>query len=468
MRAALYARYSSDTQRETSLEDQIRLCRQEAERRSCTVVAVWTDAELSGQLTKRRPGLQEMLGAAKRREFDVLIVDDASRLSRDSGEGQRLFKRLEFAGVGLVARSDGIDTLANPKSSRLLYGIKGAMNEEFLRDLGEKTWRGLEGRIRNGFSAGGLPYGYRSGPVHDPSGRTDRYGNPLVIGYKRVVYEPEAEVVRRIFRLYVGDEAGRPLSPREIAYRLNEEQIPPPGARWQNRSVRDCSSWSFTAILGHRRLGKGILSNPMYVGRVLWNRSRWTRDPETEAYTYRVRPRDDWVEFSDPSLRIVPQELWDRAQAQLDARRPGRPGKLAVTRGKYLLSGFVRCGVCGGSYVVSNRFSLRCSTNRSRGRTVCANHHMIPRRRLEEATLGALREALYTPENLAALTAQVRELLVARARRAERDRGQAKTVAALRRLDARAHQGGGREGQGHRRAAGDARRAHRAAAGPSG
>jgi DNA invertase Pin-like site-specific DNA recombinase len=153
MRAAIYARYSSENQRESSIEDQVRLCRQEAERRGWTVTAVWQDA-------------------ARSKAFDVLIVDDASRLSRDSTDAQITFKVLKFLGIKYVARSDGIDTVLNAKSSRFVHSIKAAMSEEFLRDLAEKTWRGLEGRARKGLSAGGLPYGYRSEPIQGEHGET--------------------------------------------------------------------------------------------------------------------------------------------------------------------------------------------------------------------------------------------------------------------------------------------------------
>ncbi len=87
MRAAIYVRYSSENQREASLEDQERLCRQEAERLGYAVTQVYKDAALSGQLNEAlRPGFSAMQEAAKRHEFDVLIVDDASRLSRDQSD----------------------------------------------------------------------------------------------------------------------------------------------------------------------------------------------------------------------------------------------------------------------------------------------------------------------------------------------------------------------------------------------
>jgi len=256
-----------------------------------------------------------MLVAAKRGEFDVLIVDDASRLSRDAGDALKLEERLRFLGIGLVARADGINTVQNPKNSGLVFGIKSVINREFLRDLGEKTWRGLEGRVRSGFSPGGLPYGYRSAPVQDAHGR--------VIGYRRTVYEPEAEVVRRIFRLYVGEEDGRPHSARQIAILLNKEGISPPGARWQHRTVRQAATWSYTAITAHRGLSRGILHNTLYIGNQVWNRSEWMRDPDTKAYRYRKRPAYEHIAVEIPELRIVPQDLWDRAHQRL-ARRAFR------------------------------------------------------------------------------------------------------------------------------------------------
>ena len=407
MRAAIYARYSTEGQREASLEDQERSCRAEADRLGYAVVKVYTDAAISGQLGEaQRPGFQKMQEAARRCEFDCLIVDDASRLSRDQSDALRFLKRFEFWGVGLIARADGVNTLQNPKSSRLLFGVKSAFSEEFLRDLGEKTHRGLEGRARAGFSPGGLPYGYRSEPVLDDRGR--------VTGFRRVIHEPEAEIVRRIFRLYVGDEGGRPRSPRAIAMLLSAEGVAPPGARWRNRTTPQVKTWSFTSIVGHRRLRKGILNNCLYVGRLVWNRSRWLRDPDTKAYRYRIRPADEWTETPVPGLRIVPQDLWDRVHVRLALNDvPRANGRRNV--GNFLLSGFVRCAECGGSYVKSNH-SYRCTNHRNRGDLACTNRLGVTAARLERLVIQAIRERLYTPVNLRALITHVRDDLLARAR----------------------------------------------------
>jgi len=169
--------------------------------------------------------------------------------------------------------------------------------------------RGQGGRVRAGLSPGGLPYGYRSEPVIGSRGKVD--------GYRRVVHESEAGVVRRIFELFVRDAGGRPHSTREIAQLLTAEGIAPPGARWQNRTVRQATTWSSTSLVGYRRLKKGLLNNPIYIGRPAWNRSKWLRDPDTKRETYRPTPAAERIEVEVHNLRIIPQDLWDRAQARL-------------------------------------------------------------------------------------------------------------------------------------------------------
>lgn len=403
MKAAIYARYSSENQRESSIEDQVSECRKEADRLGYPVGQVFTDAALSGQLNEdQRPGFQAMQTAAQAREFDVLLVDDASRLSRDQSDALRVLKRFEFWGVGLIARTDGVNTIQNPKSSRLLFGVKSAFSEEFLRDLAEKTHRGLGGRVRAGFSPGGLPYGYRSGPAYD--------GQQQIIGFRKVIYAPEAEIVRRIFTLYADG-----ASARRIAILLNEEGIAPPGARWKKKTIRHATTWSYTAIIGHRRLKKGILNNPLYIGRQVWNRSQWMRDPDTKAHHYRVRPASEHVEADLPDLRIIDPDLWDRVQVRLVLNDvPRANGRRNI--GKYLLSGLLRCGECGGAYTKENH-SYRCGNHRNRGNVACTNIRTVTVARLERLVLTALRERLYTPEHLGTLIAHVRDNLLARAKR---------------------------------------------------
>lgn len=176
MRVAAYARYSSAAQREASLDDQLRNCRVYCGRMGWPEPVAYTDAAMSGSRNDR-PGYLRLVADSLR--FDVIVVDDLSRLSRDSIEVAQAIRRLTFAGVRVVGVSDGTDT--GRKGHKAEVGLRGIMSELYLADLADKTHRGLTGRALAGSSAGGLPYGYRV---------TERG--------QRAVVESQAAVVRRI------------------------------------------------------------------------------------------------------------------------------------------------------------------------------------------------------------------------------------------------------------------------------
>ncbi|MER8886129.1 recombinase family protein [Mesorhizobium sp. M0663] len=165
-RVALYARYSSDNQREASIEDQLRLCRERAARERWTVVGTYADAAVSGASIIRRPDIQRLLADAQSGQFEIVLAEALDRLSRDQEDVAGLFKRLRFAGVRIVTLSEGA-------VDELHVGLKGTMNALFLRDLAAKIRRGQSGRILNGYNAGGLSYGYRVVKKLDETRRTD-------------------------------------------------------------------------------------------------------------------------------------------------------------------------------------------------------------------------------------------------------------------------------------------------------
>src|SRR3954466_5805374 len=236
-RAAIYARYSSDLQSKASIEDQVRLCREMAVARGWEVVEVYADHAISGASTLR-PGYQRLLEDVRAGRCDLVLAEALDRLSRDQEHTAALFKQLSFAGVRLV-------TVAEGEISELHVGLKGTMNALYLKDLAQKTHRGLEGRVRAGRSGGGRCYGY-----------------DLVVGETgaRRIDPVEARVIQRIFQDYASG-----LSPRVIARRLNQEGIPGPhGRRWRDSAIR-----------GHVTRGTGLLNNELYLGRLVWNRLRY-------------------------------------------------------------------------------------------------------------------------------------------------------------------------------------------------
>ncbi len=154
-RVALYARYSSDLQRDASIEDQLRVCREHAAKQGWDVVDSYTDRAMSGA-SMLRPGLQELLADAGNRRFHLILTEGLDRLSRDQEDTARIFKHLNFAGVKLW-------TIAEGEVGELHIGFKSTLNALYLKDLAAKTHRGLSGRIEAGKSAELLPVWWTRG-----------------------------------------------------------------------------------------------------------------------------------------------------------------------------------------------------------------------------------------------------------------------------------------------------------------
>ena len=385
-RAAIYARYSSDNQRDASIEDQIRLCKERIAKEGWTLVQVFRDAAISGATTLR-PGYQALLEGAREAAFDVVVAEALDRLSRDQEDVAALFKRLHFAGIRIV-------TLAEGEISELHVGLKGTMNALFLKDLADKTRRGLRGRVEAGHSGGGNAYGYRVVPP--------AYGRGAPTRGERVIDPEESRVVLRIFRDYA---AG--VSPKRIAMALNSEGIRAPRT----------AKWSASTINGNRARGTGILNNELYIGRLIWNRLSYIKDPETGRRRSRQNGTGQIACIEVPHLRIVPEELWDAArsrQAELDRRGIGAPSTAkpgpapfwSKQRPRYLFSGLMRCGICGGGFSKISAAHFGCSTARNKGPLACSNLLTLRRDVLEETVLGALRERLMDPDVFAAFVAE--------------------------------------------------------------
>lgn len=152
-RVALYARYSSDNQRDASIDDQLRQCRERAAREGWTVVETYSDRAISGA-SLIRSGIQSLLADAQAGRFDIVLSEALDRISRDQEDVAGVFKRLRFAGVTIFTLSEG-------EINELHVGLKGTMNALFLKDLAIKTHRGIRGRVEAGKIGGGNAYGYR-------------------------------------------------------------------------------------------------------------------------------------------------------------------------------------------------------------------------------------------------------------------------------------------------------------------
>ena len=139
-----------------------------------------------------------------------------------------------------------------------------------------------------------------------------------------------AEVIRRIFRDYV---AG--ISPKQIAKDLNREGLRGPRA----------TLWGPSTIYGNPKRGTGILHNELYIGRMVWNKLRYLKDPDTGKRVSRPNPESEWVISQVPALRIVDDEQWAAVQARYATVqrkwRTAESGKRfrQFVRPKYLFTG---------------------------------------------------------------------------------------------------------------------------------
>ena len=394
VRCAIYARYSSDMQRVSSIEDQIRRCRVYAglqDRYEIVEQLVLSDKAQSGATTKGRDALEQVIEAAKQtpRPFDVLLVDDTSRLARNTEDSLRTVSILKFFGVAVISVSQGIDS--RQSSARQLLTLHAMMDEQYIVGVADKVHRGQEGRVLQGLVAGGRCFGYNNVPIEDPE-KLAKYGRPTVLGVRAEVNEQQAAVVNRIFGMCADG-----MSLAQIAKTLNKEGVLAP----QPARGRKQRAWAPSSI-------REILHNERYRGVQVWNRTKKERNPETGKKVSRPRPQSDWKRVEVQEWRIVTEELWDRAHASFTERSrhfgsaTTASGVSKASTSKYLFSGLLVCGVCGSNLVIVSGDGRRgyrkygCPSHRYRG--TCENGLFIRQDLLEEQLLAYLEAQILTEE----------------------------------------------------------------------
>ena len=375
MKAVIYSRFSTDRQRETSIADQERICTEYAQRERWKVAAKFSDHGISGAAVGNRPGVLKMLEGALAREFDVVLVMDLTRLSRSMADLNKAINRLVSKGVRVIGVQDGYDSAR--RGHKLQAGLAGIMGEAFIDMIRDRTHAALESRAKTRRPTGGKCYGFR----------------------KNVVYEPEAGVVRTVFERFI---AG--ASYRTIAMELNRAAVANPGSHW-NRKVRRCRGWMTSAV-------RSILVNVRYTGLIRWNTTEWRKDPDTGKRLRHERPRSEWHEYRDESLRIVSAATFERAQQRMTVRND--PRFKTGGKAKFRLSGMLRCGVCGSQYTLSNGTGYSCSGYLGGD---CHNHLRVRRDRIESGVLTDMNAQMLAPDRAARTVQTMQKLFAAEARK---------------------------------------------------
>ena len=311
-RAAIYARVSSqgqDTEDKTSISEQIADMESHCQRRGLTIAARYQ--EVGKGWSKNRPEFQRMLADARLGRFDTIVCWKSDRLSRGMYPAAALMEVVEAYQIEIEAVLDAIDMKT--------FGLMAAIGKIELDNFRERSSMGKRGSAKQGrIPVNNIPFGYRLGEDRRPE-----------------IVEADAEIVRRVFHLYVRQGIGAPA----IAKKLTAEGVPTPHAvgRWYDATVRR------------------ILSHEAYRGTWWYGKIRHV---STEAGMRRFdRPENEWVGVPFPPL--VDEETWEQAQGakKLRLTRSGRNTKLF-----YLLQHLVRCAECG--YLMGCRATRRQTAKR--------------------------------------------------------------------------------------------------------
>ena len=299
-RAAIYARVSDksqDGEDKTSISEQTGEMEAYCESKGLNITARYQ--EVGRGWSKKRPEFQRMLADARKGRFDTIVCWKSDRLSRGMYPAAALMEVVEAHQIRLEAVMDAIDMKT--------FGLMAAIGKIELDNFRERSTMGKRGTAKQGrVPTGGLPYGYRIGDD----------GRPEVV-------EEQAEVVRRIFDMYVNEGMGSP----SIAVRLTDEGIPTQTGKqlWRQSYIHY------------------VLANATYTGVWVYGKERHiSTEDGTKSYD---QPRETWIEVPVPPL--VDKETWGRAQ-KLKKQRSRTAGR--NTKVLYLLQHLLKCGECGHNF----------------------------------------------------------------------------------------------------------------------
>ena len=367
-RAAIYCRLSKDDDLQgesASIANQRDMLEKYCERQGWEVAAVYQDDGYTG-LNMERPDLKRMLKAVERRQVNLVITKDLSRLGRNYLQTGILIEDFfPRNGVRYIAMNDGIDTM---RDNNDIAPFKNILNEMYSKDISKKVHSSYLLKAQKGQFTGCLaPFGYKK----DPEDK-----NHLLVD------EETAPVVRQIFS-YALEGHG----PNYIRRRLEENQIPCPTWWNRKRGLRNIRTkwekkdpvngqfvWDFSVI-------KELLMNPVYTGAIASQKAHY----KFKIGTIGDKKPEEWIVVEGQHEAIIDRESFNIVQEKLKSRqRPGKSGEIS------LFAGLVKCGECGKALCIRTtheKFPKRiysCKTYNAFGKTHCTQH------RVEYDTLYAL------------------------------------------------------------------------------
>lgn len=300
MKAAAYARYSTDKQTSNSIEYQMNKINEYCANNNISIVKRYADEAESGT-NMQRDAFIEMVAAAKRGEFDAVVIYDITRGSRDVADWFNFRKAMQLLDIKVISVEDNLGDINNP-SDFLTELITVGLGQHQVLTTRQKSMDGVTAKAKHGAFLGGVaPLGYD------------------IVDSEYKINELEAAAVRTIFKMYA---AGHSYS--EILENIKNVR----GKRGQS--------------LGKNSL-YSILNNERYIGVYTWNK----RHVKLMGKWAGGKPNSNCVRLDGSITPIIDMDLWGRVQKRL------KSNKRATNKAKreYLLTGLIECENCGAAYV---------------------------------------------------------------------------------------------------------------------
>lgn len=382
--AVIYARFSSDNQREESIDAQIRAATDYAEKNGYVVIKVYIDKAKSAK-TDDRPQFQQMIQDSRLGTFSYVIVHKLDRFARNRYDSANNKRRLKQNGVRVLSVLENLDD--SPESIILESAIE-SFAEYYSANLAREVMKGMKENALQAKHTGGTP------PLGYDVGSDKRY----------ILNEQEVPIVRLIFKRYLEG-----LTYSDIVNELNK-------LGYKTKRGTDFSKSGLNKIL----------SNEKYCGTYVFNQYA-NKNMNGKRNSTVKKNEDEIIRIEDGMPAIISKEDFEAVQKIMSQNKIARGTRKAKVN--YLLSGIIKCGECGYAMHGNKRpsgtdgeyISYRCGCKKSKN--LCTNSE-IRREPLEEYILSELETRLLSDEVIPEIVKYVNAKLV-REEKQEGDRLQA-------------------------------------------
>ena len=372
-RAVVYARFSSDNQRDESIDAQLRAINEYADKNNIKIVNQFIDRAKSATSDKR-PEFQNMIKfcEADTTGISMVIVHKLDRFSRDKYDSAMYKQKLKVKGIRVVSVVENLD---NSPESVILESVIEGMAQYYSANLAREVAKGQrENGLRAMHNGGDAPLGYD------------------VTNDKRyAINKEEAQAVKIIFDMYVNGYSYSNIIDKlnDLGYKTKR------GNKFGKNSLH------------------GILSNEKYTGVYVFNKTQ-RKGINGKRNGHKQKSEDEIIKVEGGMPQIIGKDIFIQAQEMMQKRKKAPGSHKAITL--YLLTGIIKCGECGHAMQGNKRkdkygndyISYRCGCRKQK--RDCKNKE-IKREYLEEFVLTELEEHVLNDNAIPALSKELNERL---------------------------------------------------------